>query len=318
MTDHICSDHLICSLGHQPSVNRMLHELGHFADVDDGGWAIDNPTYEEVCELVPSAIALQDAIASYQRLRPWLREDGEFGEVTLMASRQELGLRCGCPDVMANRANAAEWPEDCQGNVTTSFDDARMKHDLDGKTPAEVWDEGNAVWNEVCGIILSTVEPGNDARIRAIMGSMGGGTLAWSYLANGSCSSRLRQEYNRSRTWDLHSFLWVNAHEKGHALGLSHTGQKGNIMQPYYSPGLSKLGPWEIAQVVKRYGPTAAPPTPPTPEPPTPPVPPTPGPIGTVKVAIEWKLGEEGGGIVEVTLPDGSEHAGDLVPRSRR
>jgi hypothetical protein len=294
MNDHICSDHLHCAIKHQPSVNRMLWELNHFARLDANGWVVGGPTYEEIQALSVNEQVVQDAVASWQRFRPELKEDGVFGERSHFTSQQEIGNRCGCPDLMRRPGNLAEWPPTCQ-DVPTSFDSTRMKYDFDGKTPAEVWDEGNAIWNEVCGIVLSTVQPGNDARISAIMGSMGGGTLAWSYLANGSCSSRLRQEYNRAKTWFYHSFLWVNSHEKGHALGLSHTSKPGNIMQPYYSPSLSKLGPWEIGQVVTRYGKPADVPTPPTP---VPPVPPTPGPVSPAPVGsivqtadgVQWEM----------------------------
>lgn len=301
MNDHICSDHLHCTVDHSPSITRMLHELGHFCACDDEGWAIGGPTYDEICTLGPSDRTLKDAIASWQRFRPELKEDGVFGEVSHFTSQQEIGNRCGCPDLMRRPGNLAEWPSTCQ-DVPTSFDDSRMKYDFDGKTPAEVWDEGNEIWNEVCGIVLSTVQPGNDARIRAIMGSMGGGTLAWSYLANGRCDSLLNQEYNRAKTWFYHSFLWVNSHEKGHALGLSHTSKSGNIMQPYYSPSLSKLGPWEIDQVVTRYGKPADVPTPepPTPEPPTPPTPGpvSPAPVGVIVATADGKQWENDGKFV--------------------
>ena len=304
MTDHICSDHLHCSLDHQPSVNRLLWELGHFDEVEDG-FSVHHPAYEEVETLGELDYLRCKAVESWQGFRPWLNRDGAFGEVSHMASVQEIGLRCGCPDVMRRPAGIAEWPPACQDEVTTSFDSRGMRYEFGERMPGDVWREANEKWNEVCGVVLSTVTVAEDARIRAIMGSMGSGTLAWSYLADGSCASRLRQEYNRSRTWDLHSFLWVNAHEKGHALGLGHTGERGNIMQPYYSPGLSALGPWEIAQVVKRYGPPVAPEPPTPPQPPVPPTPPG-----------EWRIvGGSGSivvsdGVTERRLPVDHSHRG--------
>lgn len=314
MTDHICSDHLHCTLDHQPSVNRMLWELGHFDDVDDEGFSVSHPAYEEVETMPFDCNGIRQAIKSWQSFRSQLKVDGVFGERSHMASQQEIGFRCACPDIMRSRGSAAEWPEDCQRNVTTSFDANRMKYDFGGRTPAELWQQGNDVWNLVCGVVLSTVATADDARIRAIMGSMGSGTLAWSYLADGDCRSRLRQEYNRAKTWGQHDFLWVNAHEKGHALGLGHTGKSGNIMQPYYSPGLSRLGPWEIAQVVDRYGkPADVPiPEPPVPAPPIPPSPPT----GRLTINLTCQLGEDGGGMVKIKLPDGTAQESDLLPRA--
>ncbi len=271
MSEHICSEHLVCTLGCDTSVARLMHELGHMDKIDADGFSIYHPTWDEVCELTANDARLRDGVASWQRFRPWLKEDGEFGEVSHMASQQEVANRCGCPDLMRRPGgNLPRWGDPCFKGITTAFDDARMRHDLGGKTPTEVWDEGNAIINAACGAVLSRVAMSDDPMIRAIMGAMGSGTLAWSYLISSGCSDRLRQEYNRARTWGYHSFLWVNVHEKGHALGLPHTGKSGNIMQPYYSSGLSRLGTWDTEQFAKRYGPPVAvpePPPPPGPEP---------------------------------------------------
>lgn len=274
MTDHICSDHLHCSLGHQPSVNRMLWELGHFDEVGADGFSGHHPAYEEIETLVGGHGRRRDAVASWQSFRPWLKADGVFGEVSHMASVQELGCRCGLPDLMRRPGQIAEWPPSCQ-DVSTAYDLDSLRTEFEaGETIDKAWLYAIERWNEVCGIVLSVVGMDDDPRISATAKRMGAGVLADSYLANGSCASRLTQRYNTSMTWDWHQAWGVMCHEMGHALGWGHTGAAGNIMQPFFDRRVTKLGTWDIEQAKKRYGPPVQPP------PDDPPVePPTPGQV---------------------------------------
>lgn len=268
--------------GYVPHVGRLLWELGHYDEIDKEGFSIARPTIQEACARDGGSERITDATASYQRFRPWLKVDGDFGPVTRQAAIQESGCRCGCPDIMQRgAAGLAEWPPTCQ-DVTTGYSLDSLRTSLDaGKTVHDAWLYGIERWNLVCGIVLSVVGYGDDPRIKAKAGRMGGGTLAWSYLANGSCDSVLDQEYNQAVTWNWLTLWQTICHEVGHALGLPHTGQAGNVMTPYHSNDVTALGPWDIAQVVKRYG-----------KPPdVPDVPPVPGVVG--------------GGILELVDPEG-------------
>ena len=56
-------------------------------------------------------------------------------------------------------------------------------------------------------------------------------------------------------------------HEVAHALGLGHAPERGNIMYWQHDPDQREPGPWDIAEMVKRYGPRNAPPPEPPPAP---------------------------------------------------
>jgi hypothetical protein len=96
-------------------------------------------------------------------------------------------------------------------------------------------------------------------------------TLAWSTLPCGG-ENTAQQCYDQDERWvddpnagpgqiDIVSVL---IHELGHALGLPHVNERGNIMYPAYTGPMRDLGPWDREQIIRRYGQAGpAPPIPP-------------------------------------------------------
>lgn len=80
-----------------------------------------------------------------------------------------------------------------------------------------------------------------------------------------------RIHHDNAEVWTPLMRKLVTRHESGHALGLPHAPDLGNVMYPYLS-GDGELGPWDIAQIQARYG-QASQPDAPEPPPTIPPPP---------------------------------------------
>lgn len=145
----------------------------------------------------------------------------------------------------------------------------------------------------VCGVKLKEVQSASGARVLLTSQRIDGpgGTLAQAELPCGRIQ-RVRLWCDSTDRWDVQWKNWgdrvqsgriplylVVLHEKLHNLGLPHTNQPGNVMNPSLQTGLRRLGDWDISELRRRYGPPVAPPPVPTPTP-TPVPTPAPAPGG--------------------------------------
>lgn len=160
--------------------------------------------------------------------------DGDIGPAT----RDLFDLpRCDCPDFIdgapASARAEARWPDACKDSIIAAyrFDGLNLSSD----EVAKRWVAAQISWNKRINVDLTLDNTRfNEAQIWATDGPLSGNTLAWSMLANNSCSSRLEQRYNTKVNWDGQYFQAVKAHEDGHALGLPHlTNDPESLMYPY-------------------------------------------------------------------------------------
>lgn len=163
---------------------------------------------------------------------------------------------CAVSPVVLARARDCAWPT--------------RRITIDYLTPLGPWsrDEmrrkllaAGSVWAQASGLTvdLASEQPHIAAATCRVDGPSG--TLAWSELPCGGVQ-QVRQCYDTSERWvddpsapegsiDIISVL---IHELGHALGLDHAPEQGNVMYAYYSGPRRELGPWDIAEIRRRYG----------------------------------------------------------------
>src|SRR5690606_29347858 len=150
--------------------------------------------------------------------------DGDIGPAT--ESLIEMP-RCGFPDYpypegVQRTALAANWPGACRGQLKFS----RSFKSLPGLTEAETDEIYHGMSNnwtyalKDVEIVSAAVGEKAGAHIYAGLKKLGSTTLAWSYLAQNSCSVQLEQAYDNDRTWNRALAITVASHEVGHALGL--------------------------------------------------------------------------------------------------
>ena len=76
-------------------------------------------------------------------------------------------------------------------------------------------------WSETLDLNFELTTDPTAAHCRVGFSPLTGTTLAWSHLANGTCSRSMRQEYD-IRQWSQHLLYLTVLHELGHLLGLPH------------------------------------------------------------------------------------------------
>jgi hypothetical protein len=88
-----------------------------------------------------------------------------------------------------------------------------------------------------------------------------GNTIAWSEMPCGEKDRQIKQAYDWDEPWtaDLARrpgilALSVMAHEMGHALGLDHSENPGELMAPFYNPTVIKPTPGDIQRIQELYG----------------------------------------------------------------
>ncbi|QEL18522.1 matrixin family metalloprotease [Limnoglobus roseus] len=189
---------------------------------------------------------------------------------------------CALPETLTTEDVAAKWGKAAKGPLA---------HCATGLLPGvtqEQWlaalDIACQQWADVCGLTFVRTDTAAKADILHGVGPIDGSgkTLAWSELPNGA-DTRLKQLYDSGEQWAVGpgvpankiDIVAVACHEIGHALGLGHDNAGGAaLMDPFYSPKVTKPQARDIARIQALYGPPKAVPT-------TPPVAPPAGPPAT-------------------------------------
>lgn len=132
---------------------------------------------------------------------------------------------------------------------------------------------GLNLWSAVADIKFALTTKQNDAQIEVQVAKIDGpsNTLAYAYFPQGA-AYRLPLVFDTMEAWEEPSgpdFEGTACHEGGHNIGLDHDPTAKGIMAAFYNPRIQvPTSPWEIEQIVSRYGkPTIS--VPPPVDPPT-------------------------------------------------
>lgn len=249
------------------TIVRRLQQWGHLIQADE--------------HVSPETVA--SAIASYQE-RWGLKETGlaDAETVRLMARRY-----CGCPDFVVEEARGlSRW---ASREITFSTSLQLRQADVQAQRD-QILSEVFAHIGRHCGLNVRLVsgqanvmQRGSTSRFDPQLDG-GGGTLAYAYLPRQDqpTSDSLNQIVDLDERWSRKMLWLVVAHETCHNLGLSHNEDSSvALMDPHLNMDLDGLQPWDIAELVKRYGQPASAPIPPT-------QPPSSGELPKVSVSVEY------------------------------
>lgn len=184
--------------------------------------------------------------------------------------------RCGHPDIQ-NSTQLVKWGQ----NSLTYFIANRVSG-----LPQDAFDNAVATafanWSAVANLKIAQVSSQADANLVISIGSGAAdnfpslGVLAWAQLpGTTNYTGQLLMEFDNAEQWitDPNSagvlIENVACHEFGHFLGLSHTTTPNQLMNAFYSAGITKPQPQDdIPKIQTLYGtPAPSPPTPPPPPP---------------------------------------------------
>ena len=205
------------------------------------------------------------------------KADGVIGPATAAVINSRF---CMVPD-FANREEA-RWPDSCSKDITVSWNFDNMPGASKAETDA-AW-ESLSTYTELFNLrIVLAKGRYPQTRIHASLKRLPGSTLAWSFLPNNNCSSRLEQAYDSTVSWSKESLrVGTIRHEVGHALGMNHTpSDRNSVMYPSMN-GQFELNETDIRNMLglgykRRTGP-------PPPDPDTPAEP---------KVSVVVRVGDE-------------------------
>jgi hypothetical protein len=233
---------------------------------------------------------VSDFFKAVEQFREFFHINSEEGLDRLTVRAMLTTPRCGHPDILANRVEEGKWRKK---NLTyyikqnVSRLNGARNDELDSQQIALAF----SYWAEVADLKFTRTNSSSADIVFSIgRGRAGGfdgpsGTLAYAYLPNGS-DSQLGNVSDDDETWvtlsNLRGVQRVNvlAHEIGHNLGLDHSRKSGDLMAPYYAPGVAKPQAGDINRIIALYGKAVNP---------VPPVDPTPTPnppTGTTKTTI--------------------------------
>jgi len=226
-------------------LKQRLWDLGHFRNPE---MPTGVETLDDALKLPLTSAEMKTAVHSYQDyLRADLDHfsleehgrlataDGDLGPAT---ERLFSLPRCGFPDypvpglALAATKLESNWPTACRGKLKFGYNFANAPG-LSAEDTRRAFVGAVNNWNYALSDMTLTVQDGTKgADIWAGLKRLAGSTLAWSYLAQDTCNTRLEQRYDSGRRWELDYLLTVATHELGHALGFSHNRDGSALMYP--------------------------------------------------------------------------------------